>query len=224
MQLALVLNCNPTKAYWLAYDLEWSADHDFHCASTGVLNLVARILSIVTDIYSIAFPCIVAQGLQVPVRQKIILNTMFGISSITVGAAIARTYLYYKLSFHYDFTWLAFDVYFWTMLEFGLGIICTCAPSLDVFIKKYLSERLSSRGAGGSTSRWTGGRSGEKRQRSESEGELTPRTGMQAVDAHKSSTSTTSSSGITKKSTFEISARSRDLNESHELQTRAGPR
>jgi len=148
---------------------------------------------------------------------------MFGISSITIGAAIARTYLYYKLSFHYDFTWLAFDVYYWTMLEFGLGIICACAPSLRVFIKKYLGEKLTSRGNRDSASRWTGGISAGKRQRSESEGELTPHRGTLAKDAQKTYTSTTNSSGITKKSTFEITTDSGTdtVVESHELQTRS---
>lgn len=59
---------------WLAYDASWSDSHEFQCADTGIINLVAGILSIITDAYSIALPCIVAQGLKIPLRQKIILN------------------------------------------------------------------------------------------------------------------------------------------------------
>ena len=96
---------------------------------------------------------------------------MFGISLVTIGAAIARTYLYYKMSYHYDFTWVAFDVYFWTMLEFGLGIICACAPSLRVFVKRYIGEPLSSARSGNSSGlQWTGNK---RHERSESQSELT---------------------------------------------------
>jgi len=66
-----ILTCHPS---WLAYDASWSETHDFKCADTGIINLVAGVLSIITDAYSIALPCIVAQGLKIPLRQKIILN------------------------------------------------------------------------------------------------------------------------------------------------------
>jgi len=79
------------------------------------------------------------------------------------------------MSYHYDFTWVAFDVYFWTMLEFGLGIMCACAPSLRVFIKRYIGEPLSSaRSGNGSGLQWNG----KRRGRSESQSELTGRRGL----------------------------------------------
>ncbi|KAK5117546.1 hypothetical protein LTR62_004968 [Meristemomyces frigidus] len=218
MILALILNCNPTQAYWLAYDAEWEAEHNYTCASTGSLNLVAGILSIVTDIYSIALPCSVAQGLKIHPRQKITLNIMFGLSSVTIGAAIARTYLYYKLSWDYDFTWLAFDVYFWTMLEFGLGIICACAPSLRVFAKKFLGVRsitTSASALSSGRSRW----SGKKRthDRSESQGELYHEPELGTPDE-------TRPSAITRKTTVEVSSTSStEKSDEYELQAVALP-
>ena len=112
------------------------------------------------------------------------------------------------MSYQYDFTWVAFDVYFWTMLEFGLGIICACAPSLRVLFKRYLSEKFSSaRPSDGSgiVPPWCH----RKRMRSESESELT------GVGAERESYL----NGIVAEKTVQLS---RSRPEQQQLRTREG--
>lgn len=137
---------------------------------------------------------------------------MFGISLVTVGAAITRTYLYYKMSYHYDFTWVAFDVYFWTMLEFGLGIICACAPSMRVIFKRYVGDKLSSARTGDSSGlEWTG----KRRERSESESALT---------GNRGPPESYTTSNIVAKTTVHVSTSGQEKKvEEHELRTRPSP-
>ena len=40
------------------------------------------------------------------------------------------------------FTRVGFWVYFWTMLEWNLAIICNCAPSLRAFFREYLKDSV----------------------------------------------------------------------------------
>jgi len=103
--LALVFSCSPTKAYWKAYNEDWATKHEYYCPESGYVNLLAGILSIVTDLYSIVLPFFMLRKLNIPKRQKISLNLVFGLSLTTVAAAAARTNAYYKMSQDYDFTW-----------------------------------------------------------------------------------------------------------------------
>lgn len=59
------------------------------------------------------------------------------------GAGIGRTYYLIKLGKTYDTSWTGFDLLIWTIIELQLGIICSCAPSLRAFFRRYLSEFFS---------------------------------------------------------------------------------
>lgn len=108
--LALILNCRPIKAYWMAFDIEWSKQHAYSCAATGSINLIAGILSLASDIYSLVLPCCMVQGLEMPRRQKIGLNVVFLLSLRVVGAGAARTWAFTKFASDPDMTWAGFWV------------------------------------------------------------------------------------------------------------------
>lgn len=52
--LALVFNCNPTEAYWKAFDPTWG--HDYTCVDTTVINLLAGVCAAFSDLYSVVLP------------------------------------------------------------------------------------------------------------------------------------------------------------------------
>lgn len=101
----LILNCRPTRAYWKSYDPDWK--ESYVCYDTVAMNIIAPLLSVVTDLYSIVLPCLMLQGLNVLRRQKIGLNTVFALSLTVVAAACGRTVAYHRFSFDYDVTWFA---------------------------------------------------------------------------------------------------------------------
>jgi hypothetical protein len=97
--------------------------------------------------------------LEMPRRQKLALNMVFSFGIVVVAAAALRTKHAVELGTNYDSTWyvpsrtathvllltfnrVGFWVYFWTMLEWNLAIICNCAPSLRAFFREYLKDSV----------------------------------------------------------------------------------
>ncbi|KAI7281445.1 hypothetical protein KC345_g4153 [Hortaea werneckii] len=116
--LALMFNCQPTRAYWKLYDFSWN--EEYTCAKTYVINLVAGL------------------GLEMRRREKTTLNAVFLLSLSVVGAGSARTWAFFTLASDSDVTWSGFWVFFYCVLEYNLMLICACAPSLRVFAIRYL--------------------------------------------------------------------------------------
>lgn len=103
--LALVFNCMPTEAYWKAFDLRYAATVDYHCVDTTVINLLAGIMAVVSDLYAVALPCIMMRNLRIPMRSKIALNFVFSLGLLVVGASGVRTYwLWRKVASHHSNT------------------------------------------------------------------------------------------------------------------------
>lgn len=142
LTLGYVLICRPLEAYWMSYDYNWH--EEFTCASANAINPVIGVLSILSDIYAVALPFIILHyyTLDVPRAQIIGLNIIFALGLLVAGAGVGRTYYLIKLGNTYDTSWTGFDLLVWTVVEMQLGIICTCAPSLRAFFRRYLSERI----------------------------------------------------------------------------------
>ncbi|KAI7163172.1 hypothetical protein KC349_g1464 [Hortaea werneckii] len=134
--LALVFNCQPTRAYWKLYDFSWN--EEYKCAKTTAINLVAGLISLIADMYAIGLPCFMVQGLKMRRREKITMNAVFLLSLSVVGAGSARTWAFFTFASDSDVTWSGFWVFFYCVLEYNLMLICACAPSLRVFAIRYL--------------------------------------------------------------------------------------
>ncbi|TKA81182.1 hypothetical protein B0A55_02624 [Friedmanniomyces simplex] len=139
--LALILNCNPTEAYWKAYSLSYKKSYT--CADTKNLNPVSGALSVFSDLYSVVLPMGMLRHFEAPKRQKLALNAVFSLGLIVVAAACVRTYYIYKLGVEYDITWVGYNLFLWSSLEVHLALICASAPALRVFFREYMSDPLS---------------------------------------------------------------------------------
>ncbi|OCL10226.1 hypothetical protein AOQ84DRAFT_3271 [Glonium stellatum] len=141
--LDLVLICSPTDAYWESFDLNYKSN--YHCSSEHVTNPLVGAFGVITDFYTVLLPALWFWRIQMPKRQKIGLYIIFAFGFLVVGAGIARSVWLARLanSTVGDTTWLGFDVFCWSQLECQFAIICASAPSLKVFISKYLSGPLS---------------------------------------------------------------------------------
>jgi len=103
LMLALILNCRPTEAYWRSLDPEWQ--EDYTCAKTTAFNILAPVLSVVSDVYAVLLPCMMVQRLELAKRQKTLLNTVFGISFVVAGAGIGRICSFASTIWSYDLPW-----------------------------------------------------------------------------------------------------------------------
>ena len=75
--LAMLLVCRPLRAYWMSYDFDWH--EPYTCVDTTSLNPVIGVLSVVSDVYSLALPSIILSNYQLdlPRKQKTGLNLIF---------------------------------------------------------------------------------------------------------------------------------------------------
>ena len=159
MFVALIITycliCQPLSAYWLSYDVNY--DKSYTCINGDISSPLSGILSIISDLYAVVLPCVMLYhyDLEVARSQKIALNAIFALGTIVAGCGVARTYYFWKINHTYDTSWTGFDLFLWSLLECQLAIIFACAPSLRVFLRRYLGETLRSTVRTGSYTRTT---------------------------------------------------------------------
>lgn len=171
--------CRPFSAFWDQVDLvKLARGYEWTCINEGADVVAHGVISTVQDLMVAFLPTILCWNLQMPLRQKIALYSIFalGYSSVAVGAM--RTYQGYRLFFTtYDVTWVASDIWLWSLLELHIGSMCANAPALKIFFEKVLKvDRLTT---------WTRSRSrsqsyGSKRQHSSKDNSLSKSAHMSA--------------------------------------------
>ena len=139
--LTLIFNCSPTEAYWKAFSPSYTTPYT--CVDTTVVNLLAGIMAIVSDLYSVFLPCMMTRHIQLPRAQKLALYIIFSLGLLAVAASSVRTYWLYKVGHSSDVSTCIFYVFVFAQLELSLGIMCTALPSMRVLFREYLSEPLS---------------------------------------------------------------------------------
>jgi hypothetical protein len=62
-----------------------------------------------------------------------------------VGAGIARAVSFSRLytDVQRDITWVSYGIFFWTLLELQLAMICASAPALKGFLGDFLRDHFS---------------------------------------------------------------------------------
>ena len=94
--LTLIFNCSPTEAYWKAFNPMYF--QEYSCVNTTAVNLLAGIFAVLSDLYAVVLPCLMARHFDIPRRQKVALNTVFSLGLLVVGASIARIYYMHRKS------------------------------------------------------------------------------------------------------------------------------
>ncbi|KAM3417077.1 hypothetical protein BST61_g8653 [Cercospora zeina] len=136
--LLLIFNCSPTEAYWKSFNPSWTVEYT--CVDTTVVNLLAGIMSVVSDLYSVILPCLMTRHLRLPTAQRVGLLLVFSLGLLAVLASSVRTYWLYKVGHSSDVSTSIFYVFVWAQLELSLGIMCTSLPSMRVLFREYLSN------------------------------------------------------------------------------------
>lgn len=143
--LALLLACSPTRAYWMSWDREWAATHDFKCVSEEIVQPLSAALSIIGDIYSTTLPMILISRVRLPRKQKYALYSLFSVGFFVIIAGIVRgIYVYRTVNVDYDFTWTLWKVWIWGEVEIWFAISAASAPALKPFFKRFLIDKVLS--------------------------------------------------------------------------------
>jgi hypothetical protein len=91
--IMLLIDCRPTKAYWMAFDIKYALTANYTCLEdSNVINTTAGVCAAISDLYAVALPCIITWHHAVPRRQRIALNGIFCLGFAVVAASGVRTY------------------------------------------------------------------------------------------------------------------------------------
>ncbi|KAJ4342328.1 hypothetical protein N0V95_006978 [Ascochyta clinopodiicola] len=135
-----IFMCHPISAFWDQMDLvKVAKGYQYKCVNEGADVVAHGIISTLQDLVVAFLPTVLCWNLQMPIRQKIALYSIFalGYSSVIIGAM--RTYTCYRIFFQtYDITWFGSDIWLWSLLELHIGSMCANAPALKVFFAQVL--------------------------------------------------------------------------------------
>jgi hypothetical protein len=145
--ITLLTLCRPISAYWTSFDRAWAMQHDgdFNCTYEGISLTASAVVSVVGDFYAALLPSLLIIKLKMPMRQKIALMGLFAVGYIVVAAGIGRAILLNRVvTKDYDYTWVLWEAWIWSLLELWLGLMAASAPALKPFFIRFLIDPIRS--------------------------------------------------------------------------------
>ncbi|KAE9369204.1 hypothetical protein N431DRAFT_485162 [Stipitochalara longipes BDJ] len=133
-----IFQCRPISAYWtLSLVPQRCLDQKIHLVVQGTLNIIY-------DFCVVLIPIPVVLGLNLALRQRIIVALLFGAGFVVCIAGTARTYFMYRCTDGYhDITWDGYPVWIATAIELYVGIVCASFPPTKPFFARYMPKLLS---------------------------------------------------------------------------------
>ncbi|KAI1346012.1 hypothetical protein F5Y01DRAFT_322422 [Xylaria sp. FL0043] len=149
---AAIFQCAPVHFFWSQYDPNLIPRPKGSCYVNGpALVISSSALNSIGDIGILVLPILMVWHLQLPRSKRIALGLVFATGALAIAAGLTR--LSQSVSVrrqNIDSTWITADIYLWTVIEAGVGLICSCLPVIGPFfglIKDrascYLSNRYS---------------------------------------------------------------------------------
>ena len=124
-------------------DGAWNFEIQPKCISVMKVYYFSTAFSILTDILLVVLPLPLFWKLKLPIREKWIVTTLFGLGLFASVASIIRITVLHDVQ-NTDATIGAVQTMNWSTAEVGTGIICACVPCLKPLFKQILPGRFSS--------------------------------------------------------------------------------
>ncbi|PYI08430.1 hypothetical protein BO78DRAFT_310959 [Aspergillus sclerotiicarbonarius CBS 121057] len=125
----LIFSCNPVSKAWNIFD-------EGTCLNTRLFNIFAAVVNSISDLVVLILPQIRIWGLQMALRRKVAISTVFfsGVLACVAGfVRLAYIVLLYKTSD--NISYYCYVVGIWTLPEMAFGIIAGCLPSCPKFFQ-----------------------------------------------------------------------------------------
>ncbi|KAI0024604.1 hypothetical protein F4780DRAFT_724333 [Xylariomycetidae sp. FL0641] len=129
---ASLLQCTPVSYFWL----HWDGEHQGHCIDARSMVWASAIVGIVQDVWFILLPIPFIIRLQLPLKKKLLVASMFAVGIIVVVISSLRLPAINKFTNSDNPTLDWVPIALWSGLEHNVGVICACLPSLQVLFKK----------------------------------------------------------------------------------------
>ncbi|KAH8900355.1 putative PTH11-type G-protein coupled receptor protein [Thozetella sp. PMI_491] len=122
--------CRPVSYFWLG----WDGEHQGSCLNVNAIGWANACISIALDVWMLVIPLWQIRSLKLHWKKKVGVAMMFFVGTFITVVSIIRLQYIVDLGSSTNPTFDQADVSIWSTVEINVGIICTCMPTLRLFL------------------------------------------------------------------------------------------
>ncbi|KAM0803703.1 hypothetical protein BDR22DRAFT_902287 [Usnea florida] len=144
LTIVTIFQCRPVRAFWNRNI------QNARCFDLARVTIISGVLNILTDVLILCLPVPMVWGLRTTFAQKVTVTGMFLLGIFVCAISIVRISKLAVINSigvlkTRDPTWSTVDIYIWTVLESGIGILSACLPTLRPLFGQFLRNTSRSR-------------------------------------------------------------------------------
>lgn len=127
----IVFQCSPVDYLWL----QWDGTHEGRCINFRAFIWIVTSIGVVLDLWITLIACHLVSGLQLPLKKKIMVSSMFTVGIVALAISVVRFPYINQFTGTKNPTidWVPITI--WSALENYIGVICACLPSLPALFR-----------------------------------------------------------------------------------------
>lgn len=129
---ATTFQCTPISYAWT----QWDGLHKGTCNDIHLQGWIAAGINICLDIIVMVLPLKHLIGLQMDLRKKLMVISMFSVGIIVIIISALRLYTLAHFAKSKNITWDYFEAGYWSLLEIDVSIVCGSMPAHRYLISK----------------------------------------------------------------------------------------
>ena len=132
--------CSPVSFAWT----QWDGEHHGTCSNNNSLSYANASISILLDFVALSLPLPQIWRLQLSLRKKIGVLLMFSVGAFVTVVSILRLRSFVHFAKTSNVTWDFTEASLWSIIEWEVGIICVCMPSIRLGLARLFPKTFGS--------------------------------------------------------------------------------
>ncbi|EUC40598.1 hypothetical protein COCMIDRAFT_108368, partial [Bipolaris oryzae ATCC 44560] len=138
---ASIFFCSPVSLAWT----QWDREHTGKCSSNkNTLSYANASISILLELVALALPIPEIWKLQLSLKKKIGVLLMFSVGVFVTIVSILRLRAFTYFANTRNVTWDFTEASLWSIIEWEVGIICSCMPAMRLGLAGLFPKILGS--------------------------------------------------------------------------------
>ncbi|OTA81659.1 hypothetical protein M434DRAFT_401328 [Hypoxylon sp. CO27-5] len=144
--LTVAFQCTPVSTLWDKFEIEYGDS----CIEVQPFYLSIAVSDLILDLIIFIAPIPHVYHLQMPMRQKLAVGSIFLLGTIVIAIGITRIIIFQwvisftkakPLTYFSDITWYTAGTLFWHLAENVVGLLGCCLPTYAPLFRGYLHKR-----------------------------------------------------------------------------------
>lgn len=129
---ATTFQCAPLSLAWT----QWDGLHAGKCNDIHLQGWIAAAINMLLDLLVMVLPLKHLAGLNMNLRKKIMVMSMFSVGAIVIFTSAMRLYSLVHFANSKNITWDYVEAGYWSLVEIDVSIICGCMPAHRMLIAR----------------------------------------------------------------------------------------